>query len=1650
MSNALTTLVPILDGTNYREWSKAMQAYLMSMDLWEFANGDESEPTISATSTDAERAAHKAWKSANQKALANLVLRVNPTIRVDLDALNTADTVWNRLKLYFDVVQPTTVFKDFKEAISIRIDATKHPLPQINRLQASVHRLSINGVAIPENIQAMILLSALPPKWEMLVSILCTNYEITNLELKHVREAVMAQWEAEKSKGKHVPQPSQQNAHKLSAVKRKRGDPSYKQQRGAGFGGGNNSGQNNPKQSGQGNFQGKKKRGKRAGKRAQQQTQEDHSHDHSHLASQVAMPPPSSATVVHFAPGGKTVRTVPGLTKFSPGTKGKFPKFNKARTIVRDIGIEGTANTLRTLEERIAPLSLDDSDNEDRANKRIRSSPEPSDAEDVKDHPPVDESIEDCVSLGENDWDVDAMLSDAAGLFERSVALPFPCPHTSDLRPPTQLVTKRSSYYVQSYVGVEIERAFNCAHGHVNSKCAKCKDQGGPPGGARWLLDSGASSHFTHSLNDFIEYEDIKTPIFVQTASQPIHIKGRGAVLITHNIIHRGHTIKRTTRLYPVFYIPEITGRLLSVGEFLQQGLRVYGDTRAMILRKENSTVPLIQCMPAKPGLTIYWLETIITDAKAHATVYTVDYNLMHKRMGHPSKDVLRHARSKTMGFPQSLNFPSETPVCPGCAQGKMPSMAHLPSDSHAREPFEKVHSDLKSFPVESYHKFRYFISFLDDYTSYAWVVCLRTKSSAIGALKQYIALVNNQFDTSIKEWMSDAGGEYKSEVFLNTLKDQGVRVLQSAPYTPQQNGRAERFMRTCMDKAQAMRLEACLPESWWEFAVLHAVHVYNRTPVRRLQWRTPYETLYGVAPDVSHLRVFGCGAYVYIPENRRENKLAPKSELMVYIGHTEGVKAYTFMRTSRNIVYTGATALFDETLFPKCSAPKKHGFTRLQEPVDQHGTPPQPTPSVDEDEDMQRPPPPPHTPSRQTPVPQDPDEDLAPPPERTAPSPAPESEHEQEREPTPPPPLPRRSERERRIPTRPRNVYGDNRHPVQQYRDVQRMRQWRDMVGDRRGRSLPPSAPRQLRVPGPSHGEPQRESDTPLPPSRGSVDEVEDLLVAQLVQEGGVELVRYLLAKAVPPTESTAESTPIREWTYKDIMRMPEAQQREWKAACREELEALRRREVFELVNLPKGRKIIKNRWVFDQKSDGRKKARLVAKGFSQVEGIDFTEIFSPVVRFETVRLMLALSALEQWYITGLDVKSAFLYGELEEELYMEQPEGFRTKGQENKVLRLKRALYGLKQAALAWWRALDKSMAALACKRLQSDSGLFVHKSKNATVVVIVYVDDALFIGDDRALVNKLKNDFMRKWECRDLGDVKEFLRMRITRKSGNIYLDQTDYLDKVLRRFGLINAKFASTPLPEGYHPSPNEGTVDPKMRTQYQQIIGSLMYIMLGTRPDVAYAVTKMAQHAANPSQDHLNRALHICRYLAGTSKYALVYNGNTNKGLVACADSDWASNPVDRRSTTGYMVKLADAIFSWNLRAQRTVALSSTEAEYMSLSDTSRQLVWIKALLSELGVNMGPIPLCGDNQGSIFMASNPVQERRIKHIDIRFHYVREVVQQRKVELFFINGSDNPADMFTKNLGRIKFTQFRATLGLQIYSSDNAQSTAIAVQ
>jgi len=257
-------------------------------------------------------------------------------------------------------------------------------------------------------------------------------------------------------------------------------------------------------------------------------------------------------------------------------------------------------------------------------------------------------------------------------------------------------------------------------------------------------------------------------------------VEGEGAVLLKHNV--NGKTVR--TCLEHVLHMPQITTRLLSMGQFLLQGMRISGDGQS--ISSLNKSTPIIICKPLYNGSTIFILEANLVQLdKSALVIYKADYELMHKHLGHPSKDILTNAPKCVKGFPKDLEVPSESPVCPGCAQGKMPVSAHPPSETRATVPFECIHSDLKSFPMVLYHKYKYFVNFIDDYTSYAWVVLLCEKLAAITALKQFMALVKTQYSTDIKEWMSDAGGEYKSDAFLKTLKDAGIKILQSAPHTP-------------------------------------------------------------------------------------------------------------------------------------------------------------------------------------------------------------------------------------------------------------------------------------------------------------------------------------------------------------------------------------------------------------------------------------------------------------------------------------------------------------------------------------------------------------------------------------------------------------------------------------------------------------------------------------------------------------------------------------------------------------------------------------------------------------------------------------------------------------------------------------------------
>ncbi|KAF7773627.1 hypothetical protein Agabi119p4_5794 [Agaricus bisporus var. burnettii] len=1198
----------------------------------------------------------------------------------------------------------------------------------------------------------------------------------------------------------------------------------------------------------------------------------------------------------------------------------------------------------------------------------------------------------------------------------------------------------------------------------------------------KWMLDSGASAHFTGSLSDF---STVDRGFFgmVQTASGQLKIQGRGTVHIQHLVVDTNTGTKeiQRTKLWPVFYINGMHMRLISVGQLLRSGLRLEANAKHLTFRDENNHAVLSGISGHFPSISAVLSRIIqeIPEAGAYATANT-DYSTWHRRLGHPSDLVLSKFSKESLGIPP-ISIPRDKPVCKGCVEGKLAQKPFPTSESRGTQVLELIHSDLFELPVISYHRHKWVLTILDDYSSTAFTVMLAHKSDAPREMTKVMTLLANSTDRKIKRLRTDRGGEYTNSALQEYLSTNGIKHELSAPNVHQQNGRAERLNRTLHEKSQAMRKHACLPDSWWGFSMTYAVYIYNRTPMQRVKWKTPYELFYGTKPDLSKIRVFGCGAYVYLPKEIRKNKLSSRSELMIFLGY-QGPN-YQFMRHQNgNVIFVSPTALFDETFLPKCDKSKPGNLERRLsntpsrsnssesensrnggevdfnlDPNSLNG------PSTDQ-------PPINRAPPAAPPRPPTPPQPIVPPRQQRAPSPPPRNATpgpsnqpprqerptwRKRRDITPPDESEhnvRRSRRETKVPNRPDNVYGD-KHPSKVLRDYERQPFLPDFEEGIQ-RRVPPRSDRQnARIPTDDQADEARreeirrhfeqasqraeeyeqEHGSQLPsqfgnapvPGEANMDEVQ-----VLIREGGVKLNNFLFELA------NQIQTPVQ---FKDLTQLPAAMRKKWIDACLEELEALQKRGVYELVDLPKGRRTIKNRWVFNEKSDGRLRARLVAKGFSQIEGIDYNELFSPVVRYETARLLLGIAALEDWDMFSVDVKTAYLYGKLDEEIYMTQPEGFTATGKGNKVWRLRRALYGLKQAGLSWWKQLTASMTEIGFVRCKSDAGVYYyrHPKTRELVVALVYVDDVAFMGKKNSqLLKELKLKFSTKWECRDQGVMTEFLGMQISRDRQNkkIFLHQQKYLQKVLDRFG-IKSGSEETPLPKGYVFKTSDKVPNNGFRTKYQQLVGSLMYLMIGSRPDIAFAVVKLSQHMVTPNKEHYTAGMHLLRYLNGTKNMVLEFDGNSNQGVIAYSDSDWASDPEDRKSITGNFVTIANGTISWLSRKQKTVALSSTEAEYMAISDCSRQLVWVSQLLTEIGFEIQTPMLYGDNMGSLFWSTSEVQEKRSKHIDIRFHYIRELLEQKQINLDWIDGSKNPADVLTKNLEKVKFSLFRSMLNLK---------------
>ena len=493
------------------------------------------------------------------------------------------------------------------------------------------------------------------------------------------------------------------------------------------------------------------------------------------------------------------------------------------------------------------------------------------------------------------------------------------------------------------------------------------------------------------------------------------------------------------------------------------------------------------------------------------------------------------------------------------------------------------------------------------------------------------------------------------------------------------------------------------------------------------------------------------------------------------------------------------------------------------------------------------------------------------------------------------------------------------------------------------------------------------------------------------------------------------------------------------WQKAMETEFCSLQKHAVWDLVSLPEGRKVVGSKWVYKTKTSPegrieRYKARLVAQGFSQKYGFDYDETFCPVVRAESVRTVIALAAKKNLMLHQMDVATAFLNGTLEEEVYMEQPEGFIKHGEENLVCKLKKSLYGLKQSPRCWNTALDLHLKSLNLKQSSADPCVYT-SAGGETVIVAVYVDDIFIATETKQKMLEIKKLIAQKFEVKDLGELKSFLGVQVKVMPDEICIGQCGYTLRILEKFGMSDAKPVSTPMDvtQKLYSVSSSSPVD---KLLYQSAVGSLLYLSNWTRPDITYAVNTVAKFSSNPTQAHWTAIKRIMRYLKGTSGFGIRYVKASKQSILGYCDADWAGDADDRKSTSGYVFVLAGAPISWRSKKQTCVALSTAEAEYIALASAAQEAVWLRELINELdGPLTEPTVVFDDSQCAIAMTKNPQFHGRAKHIEIKYHYIRGEVEKGTINLSYCPTQNMMADILTKGLSKEKHCGFRQVMNIE---------------
>lgn len=1066
-----------------------------------------------------------------------------------------------------------------------------------------------------------------------------------------------------------------------------------------------------------------------------------------------------------------------------------------------------------------------------------------------------------------------------------------------------------------------------------------------------WEFDSGASRVFHGDLSAFANYKPFDTPIPIGLATSGSSASALGSGDITIRFSPTNSPSVKFT-ITGVYYAPGMMS-LISIrhlddlgrrAEFSGQRLKIWKDDKLelSIPRIGNSYKCRGLVVPPENPETVHAAKTSQT--------------LWHRRWGHLGHSSLLEMSRK--GLVTKFEFDttnSGSDACDACLRGK-----------HTRSPFPKggrtratkllelVHSDVCGpFPVTR-EGYKYYASFVDDYSEFAVVYRLKEKSGVADAFKDYKLRAELHTEHKLKAVQTDNGGEYEGE-FERHCTLHGIHHRRTTPYTPEQNGVAERLNRTLCDLMVSCLIGANAGDSYWGDAILYALYTRNRSPSRAIPGYVPY-TLWnkGTLPSVDHLRPFGCTAFAQVPKKTR-TKLEPKSTKAMFIGYDAHRKAWRLYDPEKRKEFPSRDVTFLEDT-PYLS---EKGKLTIHSDVSDDDS----FISGSEDEsDAPNPVSSPSNPVSSTPTPST----QPPPTSASIPDPTPQ---------TPQTPVP-----ESPAPTPPAQVPAATQ-----------------TIAANRGR-------RQVKAP-------EKYTDK----TWGST------LYARMAYEFG-------LAATDPRT-------------YKEATSGPDAKQ--WEESIASEYQSLVSKGTFEVVDLPPGRKAIPSTYVFKEKTgpDGQTikfKTRIVARGDFQKEGIDFGQVYAPVPRLDTVRAVFAYAASRGWDIDQLDFKSAFLNGDLEEEVYMKPPEGYSAGP--GKVWLLKKSLYGLRQSPKCWHKKLTGRFKELQLVRSTADFSLYIGNDGTNTTIVLTHVDDTAISGNSRAKMDEVKAFIKLHFEVDDMGKLHFYLAIEWTRDWQNrtITGHQTKFARTILKRFRMEECTPAETPIAEGTVlttadcPVPGSKEEEYMKNVPYLEAIGSLMYLMLGTRPDLAFAIGKLSRFGNNPGTTHWNLLKRVISYVKGTLNYSITLGGDSRgiPKLIAYSDSSFQDCPDTSRSTSGYVFFLGVGPVSWSSKRQTVVTNSTMEAEYIGLSNAARHAIWLRELLQDIGCKQtNPTTIYGDNNASLILAQDSNDHDKAKHIKRVYHYVRErISQEGDIAVEYCPGKVNVADVFTKALGRLNHSKF----------------------